>query len=406
MPIKQIFRAGLILGLCITCSPLIAQDYRPGYIIKSNADSIRGLVRYMGSKNDVRCDFKSSKRSKRTSFNASELIAYGFDDGRNYISMTLPGADAPKGKVFARVVVKGPLTLYRYDKTFYVEKDSLIRLPIPKGKIVDPVVEGGNKMEKKDKRYVAILNQLMADCQMKADDASYSEGDLMNLVKNYNRCKGFAREYESAKPKPFYRMNVGALGGYVSSSLDLKESAYLPFDPLYTTIDPAKTVIGGISLDISSPRIYDKLFLTIESWYFNATYLGRDYRTTSLQDITIDVNSIRMFVGFRYNFLHENNTPFFKTGFSGTITQDLDVKSITEGENALGQVFYWDDVTGTMFVKKVKGFWLSAGYEYLIKGKMKAFAEFRFERADAYFGTPINTDSKLNNYSLLVGIRF
>jgi len=404
MPIK-IFRAGVILlGLCVTCSTLIAQDYRPGYIIKNNADSIRGFVRYMGGKNDTRCDFKSSKRIKRTSFKASDLIAYGFDDGRSYISMSLPGPDAPKDKVFVRVVANGPLILYRYDKTFYVKKDSLILLPIPKGKIVDPVEEGGNKMEKKDKRYVAMLNQLMADCQMIADDASYSEGDLMKLVKNYNRCKGYDVEY--AKHKPFYRMNVGALGGYVSSNLYIKESAYLPFDPFYTTIDPAKTVIGGISLDISSPRIYDKLFLTLEGWYFNATYLGTDYRGTRLQDITIDVNSIRMFVGLRYNFLHENSTPFFKTGFSGTISRDVDVKSIVEGENALGQVFYEDDVTGTMFLKKAKGFWLSAGYDYLITGKMKAFVELRFERADGYFGTPIDADSKLNNYSLLLGIRF
>jgi hypothetical protein len=405
MPIKQIFRAGVILlGLCVPCSTLIAQDYRPGYIVKNNADSIPGFVRYMGDKNDTRCDFKSSKRSKRTSFKASDLIAYGFADGRKYVSMALPGLDAPKDKVFVRVVADGPLILYRYDKTFYVKKDSLMRLPIPKGKIVDPVEEGGNKMEKKDKRYVAILNQLMADCQMIADDASYSEGDLMKLVKNYNRCKGYDVEY--AKHKPFYRMDVGALGGYVSSSLDVKESAYLPFDPFYTTIDPAKTVIGGVSLDISSPRIYDKLLLTIESWYFNATYLGRDYRTTSLQDITINVSSIRMFVGLRYNFLHENSTPFFKAGFSGTLSQDLDLKSITEGDNGLGQVFYWDDVTGTMFIKKVKGYWLSAGYDYLITGKLKVFAELRFERADAYFGTPNNTDSKLNNYSFLVGIRF
>ena len=239
---------------------------------------------------------------------------------------------------------------------------------------------------------------------MSADKVAYTEGDLTRLVKNYNRCKGFESDF--TKPRPLYRINTGALGGYVSSNLTLDEDAVVPFSATYTSFEPSKTVIGGISLDFSSPRVYDKLFLTVEGWYFNATYLGKDYRGSTFQDITIDVTSIRFFIGLRYNFLHEHSTPFVKAGMAGSMGQNIDVSSIVEHESPAGQVFYSDDVTGLMFERKVRGYWFSAGYDQLIVGKMKAFVEFRYERSDGYFGTNSTADSILNNLSLLVGFRF
>jgi hypothetical protein len=259
-------------------------------------------------------------------------------------------------------------------------------------------------MEKRDTRYISILNVLLADCQLKSDEASYSETDLTRIANNYNRCKDFP--VNDIKLKPLYRANVGFLGGYVSSDLTLKESAVVPFSSTEMKFDKSKTVIGGISLDLSSPRVNDKLFLTIEGWYFKSVYLGTDYRSKMYQDITMDVSSIRMFLGFRYNFLQATSTPFLKVGISGTITQDLQLKSVVEGEDGVGRVFYDDNLNGTYFEKKVRGYWFAAGYDKVITGNMKGFVEFRFERADAYFGTALTPDSKLNNLSLLVGIRF
>ncbi len=409
MRIKRSLLAGLmLLGCCLLSVSLAAQDYRRGYIIKNNNDSIRGLVRYKAGNNEFRCDFKQSKTSDRASFTPGELLGYGFVDGRRYVSVTLPGPTDANQKVFVRVLSEGPLTLYRYGKTFFVKKDELTELPVPQGKIVEHQETGGNRLPKfyeiKDKRYISILNVMMFDCQMNANDAPYYEPDLTSIVDKYNQCRGFPAL--GKKVKPLSRLNVGFFGGYVYSDLTIKEKAVVPFSISNVTLDPARTVIGGISLDLSSPRVYDKLFLTVEGWYFEGVYLGTDYRGSRKEDIIIDVNSMRMTVGFRYNFLSESSTPFVKLGFAGTITQDLTLKSIVEQESPLGEVFYFDDYVGTYFEKKIRGYWLGAGYDQLIIGRMKGFAEFRFERADAYFGTPNSPDSKLNNYSVLIGIRF
>lgn len=402
-----------VLGCLLFSFSLTAQDYRPGYIVKSKSDSISGFILYKAGNKEYYCSFKVSKKSEAVSFSPDNLLGYGFNEGGKYVSLVLPGSGSSGDKVFVRVLSEGPLTLYRYGKSFFVKKDEILELPYPTSQIVDPVEIGAttaqkrainNKMEKKDKRYVGVLNRLLADCRLKADEVPYYEKELTAIVNKYNRCKGFTQS--NVKLKPLSRLNVGFLGGYVTSALEVKESAVVPFSTSDVNFGRSKTVIGGISLDLSSPRLYDRLFLTIEGWYSKSVFIGTDYEAGSLQDITIDVSSVRMFLGMRYNLLHESHTPYLKVGISGTITQDLNLKSTLETENPNGDVFYSDDLSGTYFEKKVRGYWFGIGYDQLVVGKMKAFAELRMERADAYFGTPITPDSKLNTLSVLVGIRF
>ena len=101
------------------------RDFRPGYIIKNNGDSITGFVSYGTEKSNTRqCFFKERKKVKYTAFTAGEIMRYGFIEDKLYISMTLPQEWAgemdefPKEKVFLKSLVTGPLGLYRYQKIF------------------------------------------------------------------------------------------------------------------------------------------------------------------------------------------------------------------------------------------------------------------------------------------------
>ena len=82
------------------------------------------------------CKFRSNRKDKATAFTPDELHAYGFYGDKRYESMQIPGATT-KGKVFVKVIVKGPITLYQFRKTFLVKKDSLVQLPTPKSKVID-----------------------------------------------------------------------------------------------------------------------------------------------------------------------------------------------------------------------------------------------------------------------------
>lgn len=115
-----------------------AQDFRPGYIVTNSRDSISGLVAYTaGDRGLVGCTFKDSKKSKPSHYTAMELSAYGVFNDTEYVSLTLPDKSSNEAKVFVRVLVSGPLTLYRFGSQYYVRNDSIRALPVPSNRHVE-----------------------------------------------------------------------------------------------------------------------------------------------------------------------------------------------------------------------------------------------------------------------------
>ena len=127
--------------VCIVClllpSFIFAQDYRPGYVIKNNKDSVSGFINYAAEKkNSSYCKFRPTMRGKSDRFTPNDLLAYGFYGDKQYESMTIPDSSIER-KVFVKVLARGPMQLYEYRKFFLVRKDSLIQLPTPKYKVVE-----------------------------------------------------------------------------------------------------------------------------------------------------------------------------------------------------------------------------------------------------------------------------
>jgi hypothetical protein len=377
---------------------LIAQDFRAGYIINQNGDSTKGFVSYGAGKKYLNyCSFRPTKRGKTVRYTPQELKAYGIFGDKKFVTFTIP-ADSATKPIFARVIVAGPLTLYRYGSAFVVQKkDSMVALPVPERQIIETPK---GRMFKEDKRYVGVLNVLLSDCQLSADQTDYSEGDLTALVNNYNRCHGV--EPADRKLRPLARLDGEVFGGYQISNLSTQISEELVFSP-------TKTIVGGVGLDYSSPRIFDRLFISAEVWYVKAFYqsyiAGPFSGTYRHKDTFFDVVNVRVPLGIRYNLLRESNTPYVKAGFVITPYQKIKAWSIVERESALGLVFT-DNYEGGYDIVNPRGIWISAGYDQLVIGRTKLFFEFRYEDLDAFIGTPIQTFSSLKNLNFLLGVRF
>lgn len=396
----RLFVPCLLLAMlaCSFHNPLGAQDFRPGYIITINGDSINGLVSYgAGKKNLATCSFKKDKRAKAEQYSPLELRAYGINEDKQFVSLALPDNSVPTSQVFARLVVHGPMELFRYRKLFFVRKDSLQALPLPQARMIE-TAQGNMSME--DKRYVAILNRLVADCHLSADKVVYSESDLSDLVKRYNLCKGFAPQHDS--PRAMAKVNYALFTGFVQSKLRVYQFEDISFKP-------TNTVTGGFSLDFSSPRVFDRLFLSVEGWYLDAFYQGYTegpYNGTfRRQDVIIEATSFKLPIGVRYNFSREGSSPYIKGGIITTLYQDLKIKTIQERETLTG-IIITDEVHGGYDTKKARGIWFSLGYDQRIAGKAKIFIELRYERVNAFIGTAVEKFSEMNNYAGLVGVRF
>jgi hypothetical protein len=375
-------------------------DYRQGYIIKNNGDSLSGLVRYYPDKKSAtQCDFKQTMKNKATTFLPTDLKSYGFIYDKSYESVNLKTDTIKQRQVFVKVLVKGPLALYKYQKMFLLKifgHEGYVTLPIPVNKTVD-TKEG--KMIQNDRRYIDILNTYLEGAQLSANRAGYNEDDLTNLINKYNVSKGYPEHHN---PAPVLKFNYEIFGGYSNSKMKME------LRNEQVSFSPSVTVIGGLGLDVSSPRIFDKIYLSIQGWYVSAVHQAYTESMFVLdlvhEDIILDIDYLKFPVGIRYNFAGPNNTPYVKVGFVPTFVLSSELKTINELEYS--GVITAQDEYRNYDVKNSQGLWMAIGYNKVLAKNLKLFVELRGERTNGFIGSPIQSRSLAVNYNILLGLRF
>lgn len=215
-------------------------DWRNGYIIKLNNDSLPGLVAYMPSaESQKHCYFKTSRKAAREKFNPREIKAYGFIGDKRYESKKMPAGKVDK-TVFVEMLVKGVASLFLFDKTFFYERDSLVRLAKSE---TTKIERDGKSYFKEDKRYIGLLNIQLADCDLSANKTDYKQDDLINLIQNYNRCKGkVGLFYKHLVPST--RFDFQIFSGPSIFTLSVGE----------ITFPTSKTIIAGARVDFSDRK--------------------------------------------------------------------------------------------------------------------------------------------------------
>lgn len=372
-------------------------DFRPGYIVKKGGDTVKGFVAYrMDKKNMEGCSFRESHKGLVTDYIITDIDAFGIFGDKVYQSATLPRGAPTQGRVFIKVVVKGAVSLYKYKDFFLVKgKDSLTSLPIPKNRLYGAPGEQKLKM---DKRYIGVLMYTMQDCKTNASKVAYAEGPLSQLVYDYNLC---AKKGPTARSlRPMYNVGLTVFTGYVNSNLRYDFNYVIPFK--------GNTVIGGVGIDLSSPRVFDKLLFSIEAWYSKSFYQG--YYSGFLagdpikQDVFAEFTSLKIPFGIKYNFKSAGNTPYLKAGFFWSSTQRSSVRTVEERETSTG--ILTDEFTTGYQVKNPKGYWASIGYDKTIYKGMCIFTEFRYEIGEGYIGFPGVNASTMSSFNFLTGLRF
>lgn len=380
-------------------------DFRPGYIIRDNEDSIAGFVSYGTEKSNTRqCFFKEKKNVKYTAFTAAEIKRYGFVDDKTYVSMTLPQEWAreidefPQEKVFLKSLVTGPLGLYRYQKYYLLEKNGLVLLPFPTDIMIE--TESDGRAIKQDRRYIDVINSFIEHAQLSANKAAYSEDDLSGIIEKYNLSQGHRR---SEKSKPAVALGVGVAAGYLTSKLTMDY-----FDK--GAFKPSSTIVGGISLIISSPKVYDRLFFSVEGWYEKIFYQGyTEYQQTGdlvRQDILFDVSFFKTTLGLKYHLLGLHNTPYIKAGMSVYFLGNTSL-TVNKESQQFGNVIVTDTDPGENYrIRRPAGFWFAAGYDKNISRAINLFGEVRIEKNNGFVGTAIQSASSATDLSFLLGVRF
>jgi hypothetical protein len=372
-------------------------DFRRGYIINIKGDSIPGFVDYRTvKKSTTTCFYRVTRLGKTVRYSPAELRAFGYWLDKRYETKEVI-LNGHTESVFMEALVKGQLSLYRYNHKFFIQGEKFEELPEEKIESKESV--GGGS----DKTFIGVLNSHLAECDLHADGAEYTERAITNLIQNFNRCKG--QIGTAYKPdKKLTQIHINAFSGIDQSALSM--DGYVK-----ETFKKSLTPYFGIGIDVNAPKISDKLSLAIEAGYVEKVYHGFVQQavsksTTNRYDLSIDISFVKIPLALRYNFLREAATPYVKVGIVNYFAlKDAEMKALKE-QQVYNEVFT-EYTTTKPNTKNQKGYWVGIGYSQIVYSRVKAFVELRYEKTDGFLGEHlINSKVTTTNVSVMVGLRF
>lgn len=336
--------------------------YSTGKVVSSGVTLISGT----DDENTRFCHVKSG--TTITKYTPYEVIEYGFEDGRVFVSKEIVLPDGSGSRVFLEQLGKGNANLYYFKdgpkKSFYLEKESLPLTEIIKGSQVG--------------LYRDQLKSLINDCK-NMDDAfgrlNYNKKSMAILIKRYNECDDAIYPY--TKFGFYFRF------GY--SSLNYKPVNGYEFISDY---DFNYEFSPGIGLFIDKPVTGNLSFL-LELNYFQNEY---NYSNNTTNKFKAQIYSLNMPLIFRYYLSSGNLRPYLNAGFY--LSRNLSNSSIViENQD------YSEDVTNSLMQKLQVGYTIGVGLEMMAKKRISYFIELRNS------GTFASGFSKIN-FEFFAGLRF
>lgn len=263
-------------------------DFKPGYIIDLNQDTIRGEIKSNSeSRNAQICEFRTGNDAEASEYLPGEIQAYRFTNGKYYFTMDVE-EDGVKKQVFVEYLVNGMADLYylreQNSEQYYIRK------------------EGEDALAITD---IRLLKAAFSDCyeiQSSLDKATLTHNSLISMTEKYHDyvCDGEVC-INYSKEASRLRVHVMPYVGYSMSTLRIRgERLFDLFD-----FELSKAPVFGIILDLGSNRLGDHLSFQLGTEYSNKSYLGYAERTTFGGDyFTYDVHLDAPFLSFQFGTMY------------------------------------------------------------------------------------------------------
>lgn len=403
-PVKVItMRALPIFTIAFTiCIQALSQsDYRNGFVITQNHDSIPGLVNFRdGGKSHTNCDFKTSASATATTYSARDLIAYGFIGDKRFESMNVKDGDKEE-TYFLEVVADGKLRLYQMRDRYWVRKDGAELIEL-ENNTKDQYING-QRVLRDDNKHIATLNMLMADCPKMAGslrNLRLEKRSLTKAVNDYNKCVGGSSVVFQDK-KPWAELNFGVGGGVNFSSLEFKNPQGVAGAIAGTT--KATAMMIGVTLDVVSPRVSERLAVAVAAYYSPIAYVveskfhpGNDY-------LKMDLHQLKVPVGLKYMFKGRRLVPYVNAGGSFNFNMKSEVTWYEPAQSPVIEFLQSD-----FEVKPVElGYWAGVGTSFPIGSRVGIQVEFRYEHTNGVVPPErVYLKSPVNNLQALIALKF
>lgn len=365
----------LIILLIMIGNSFGQKDFRNGFIITLEHDTIHGQVNYRSnSKNYKSCIFKSEQGE--TSYYPTQILGFGYVNDKYFTSQITKNS-------FSEVLVTGQMSLYRSKGKYLIKKDTTLY----NFELKTEQAETDGKIGiKKNNRWRGLLTYLIGDCLDNAgkltSKISLDEKSLTRLLVAYNKCSGKAfTEYKASKP--WTKLEFGAsLGVTKSEILITNESpAFSYLDDSYRSVNPSI----GLLIAISSPRITERVAFQGEIHFIKSAYSSLvesdGVSSTAYHDTYIDLSTLSVPLSLKYSFPEKKCGWYLQGGINNEYHLDSDTRLLSE--YVTGHVVNTAAERPAFEIKNNQiGYWGGIGV-------LKSYRKFKGSISIRYFQMPV-----------------
>lgn len=383
-------------------------DYRKGYIITNESDTIRGLIDYRGDIRNMKiCSYKSSENTSPIEYYPTQIAGYRFDEGRYFVSKYIKQSPI-SDTVFVEFLVNGINNLFFFNNVnysaYFIESSNgeLMELKASLEKKVE--IEGRNYM-KKDNRYIGLLTYAFSDCpelKKEIQKTDLTHNSLISLTKKYHeyKCSDEACIIYQKRIEVL-RVEIQPFIGYAFSHISFENS-----DLENIEFQMSHTPLIGLSLNFIIPRINEKISLLLNSTFNKDYFYGQN--TISNSSLTefyyyhLHKSNLNNSIAIQYTYPKGRIRPECFIGGFGNIILDSDCKlSVEKFQNQIVRTY---NSEYDLFNKTEFGYLCGIGAEYHIFKNLKGFTNFIYLFSSQE--KDYNFKANISSFRLTLGITF
>jgi len=424
----KVLLLGLTGILCLFSTARSQQNFKPGYVITSSNDSLKGSVDFREwGYNPARITFRNAAGQTQV-FSPADIREFGIPPRDFYVSRKV-SLDLSSFKIddlmsykeprsakdtllFLTVIVKSRTSLFFIKdmndrEHFYIEKENRI----PEELILKKNIKKASEGIVEEKSYIVTteifkgqLILLFADCPALKEDidgSEYKTASLRSLIIRYNKCQPGGTVQFVKKPEKI-RARFGLLAGLQMSHLKFTGSANEDLPAIH--FPSCSSFTGGVSLYLVMPRERAQYILLNELVYQSYSTQGTISQYEEawqyyINSYSFDIAYIKLNTLLRYQYPNWVIHPFANIGMSnGYAIKTTNTR--TSEEHLTGKISTETGPVFDSFRKYEMGLLVGAGASFLGIG-----AEFRVEWANG-MSTLSGEHSTVRSYYVLVSYTF
>jgi hypothetical protein len=420
---KQTFTA---IGLFLFQFTFCQENYLPGYIIRSNNDTLHGFIDYRNwERNPDKTNFRKTPGEKEITYTPVDIKGLGVKDEVYQSAIIKKEISADNlndlqfsselvfetDTVFLQTVISGEKSLYFYSdnygrEQFYIKINSKYELLIHKKYLtIADGPYGKQDVVAENTKYMGQLAFYLQDCQSIQKyirGLKYNKKNLEDLFIEYYNCTKSKIKFQKKTEKLSFES--GLLAGVLITTLQLGSDYYEYLDK--AVFQKSLNFMPGIFLNIILPRNNGKWSLCNELTY-------TPYKIKGRYDIHIDDNYYtNNYLTIGYAYLKMNNMLRFKYPIgklfvyaNGGVSSGYSIHEINIRKKETKTPYSADPViVESKAIDKPKKF--EIGYLFGLGANFKKYSvEIRNEKSDG-MANSIHLGSATNRLYFILGFRF